>query len=194
MTKYILVGGRVHGSADGGEAFVRELVKDINHTPKILICLFAVEKDQWKERFKGDQEFFGKFLKDFTLELAEENKFTEQVKNTDILFIRGGYTRPLMELLSKDLSWVKEIDNKIIAGTSAGAEAIAKYYFVTKTNRNGEGLGLLPIKFIPHWKSAYFDGEEQNIDWDKIYNDFKNYKEDLDLLVLREGEFKVFNK
>ena len=194
MTKYILVGGRVHGAEDGGKSFVYQLVKGIHHKPKILICLFAVEKELWQERFKGDQEFFGKFLTDFELELADENKFSEQVKNNDILFIRGGYTQSLMELLTKNISWIKELNEKVVAGTSAGAEAIAKYYFVTKTKRNGDGLGLLPLKFIPHWKSAYFDDESLNIDWDKIYTDFKNYKEDLELVVLKEGEFKVFEK
>ncbi len=195
MTKYILAGGRVHVAPDKGKAFIDELVKNFTHKPvKILVCLFAVAKEQWQEKFAGDQEYFSKFISDFELELADENIFTEQVRSSDVIFLRGGHTRPLMDLLTRNTDWLQELDGKVLAGTSAGAEAISKYYFVTKTNRNGEGLGLLPIKFIPHWKSTHFDDEPQNIDWDKIYSDFKNYKEDLELIVLKEGEYKVIEK
>jgi len=195
MTKYILAGGRVHVAPDSGKAFIDELVKNFTHKPvKILVCLFAVPKEQWQEKFAGDQEYFSKFISDFELELADENIFTEQVKNSDVIFLRGGHTRPLMDLLTRKTGWLQELDGKVLAGTSAGAEAISKYYFVTKTNRNGEGLGLLPIKFIPHWKSTFFDDEPQNIDWDKIYSDFKNYKEDLEIIVLKEGEYKVIER
>ncbi len=195
MTKYILAGGRVHVAPDNGKAFINELIKGFSHKPvKILVCLFAVPKEQWQEKFNGDQEYFSKFISDFELELADENIFTKQVKRSDVIFLRGGHTRPLMDLLTKNIDWLQELNGKVFAGTSAGAEAISKYYFVTKTNRNGEGLGLLPIKFIPHWKSTYFDDEPQNIDWDKLYSDFKNYKEDLELIVLKEGEFKVIER
>lgn len=195
MTKYILAGGAIHKALDNGKAFIEELVKDAPNKPvRILICLFAVSKDLWIEKFEGDQEFFSKFISNFELELADEEIFTEQVKKSDVVFIRGGYTKPLIELLSRDLSWAQEIEGKIIAGTSAGAEAIAKYYHVTKTNRTGTGLGLLNIKFVPHWESNFFDGEKHNVDWNKIYTDFKNYKEDIELLTLKDGEFRVIYK
>lgn len=195
MTKYILAGGYVHKADDGGRAFCQELVKGIDKTPvKILVCLFAQPKESWEEKFKGDQEFFSKFISNFDLELATEEQFTSQVKNSDVIFIKGGHTRTLMEFLAKNTEWLEYLDGKVFAGTSAGAEAIAKYYFVTKTMRNGEGLGLLPIKFIPHWRSTYFDDEPQGIDWEKIYSDFKGYKEDLEIVVLKEGEFRVFEK
>lgn len=195
MTKYILAGGGVHLAPDNGKAFINELITGFSHKPvKILVCLFAVSKETWQEKFNRDQEYFSKFISDFELQLADESIFTEQVKRSDVIFLRGEHTRPLMDLLTRNIGWLQEIDGKVLAGTSAGAEAISKYYFVTKTNRNGEGLGLLPIKFIPHWKSTYFDDEPQNINWDKIYSDFKNYKEDLKLIVLKEGEYKVIEK
>ncbi|MCF7831669.1 MAG: Type 1 glutamine amidotransferase-like domain-containing protein [Candidatus Pacebacteria bacterium] len=195
MIKYVLVGGKVHAAPDNGRAFVSELVKDFTDKPvKILICLFAVPKEQRQEKIIGDREYFSKFISDFEIELADENIFTDQVRHSDVIFLRGGHTRPLMDLLTKNLNWLKELDGKVLAGTSAGAEVISRYYFVTKTNRNGDGLGLLPIKFIPHWKSSYFDDEPQNIDWDKIYSDFKNYKEDLELITLKEGEFRVIKQ
>ena len=195
MTKYILVGGYIHKAQDGGKSFCEELIKDINNKPvKILDCMFARKREDWQVSIEKDNVFFSKFIKDFILELADPENFTEQVKNSDIIYLRGGYTLPLIELLNKDLSWIKELEGKVLAGTSAGADAIAKYYAVLKTHRVGDGLGLLPIKFIPHWKSDYSDEEVRDIDWDSEYNKLKEYKEDLEIYALKEGEFKVFNK
>jgi hypothetical protein len=89
---------------------------------------------------------------------------------------------------------IKYLDGKTVAGTSAGGDAIAKYYSVLKTSRVGDGLGLLPIKFIPHWKSNYSDDEVRDIDWEAELNKLREYKEDLPIYTLAEGEFKVFNR
>lgn len=194
MTKYILVGGYVHKAEDGGRAFCEELIKGINKKPiKILDCMFARNLEDWNSSLERDKEFFNKFIADFELELANPDNFTEQVKNSDVVYLRGGYTRKIMEILTNNLDWIKELDGKVVAGTSAGADAIAKYYTVLSTKRTGDGLGLLPIKFIPHWDSDYSDDEAQDINWQDELNKLKEYKEDLPIYTLREGEFKVFN-
>jgi peptidase E len=194
MTKYILVGGYVRKAKDGGKAFCEELVKGIDkHPVKILDCMFARPRDSWKETFDTDNEFFSKFINNFELELADPEIFTEQVRLSDVIFLRGGQTRPLLYTLNKNQDWIHEIEGKVLAGTSAGADVIAKYYGVGKTNRtSGEGLGLLPIKFIPHWKSETF--KEFDIKWDELFDGLKNYKEDLPIYTLAEGEFKVIIK
>ena len=192
-TKYILVGGYIWKAKDGGKAFCAELVKKINKNPiRILDCMFARKKEDWQKILENDQLFFSKFIKNFNLELADPDKFIEQVKNSDVIFLRGGFTHKLFELLNKDLSWIKEINEKVLVGTSAGGEVIAKYYHVLSSNRTGDGFGLLPIKFIPHWKANDFDEVEENFDWDKALKELKEYKEDLPIYTLAEGEFKVF--
>lgn len=195
MTKYILAGGYVHEAQDGGRAFCEELIKGIKNKPvKILDCLFARPEDFWQEGLKSDYSFLSKFIKNFQLELAQPDKFTEQIKESDIIFLKGGYTSMLHEALSKNLKWIQGLDGKVLAGTSAGAEVIAKYYLILKNFRIGDGFGLLPIKFIPHWNSKYFDSETQDIDYDKALIKLKGHKEDIEILTLREGEFKVFEK
>lgn len=195
MIKYILVGGYVNKAQDEGMAFCEELIKGIDKKPiKILDCMFACKKEDWQDSMNKDNVFLSKFIKDFELELADPDKFTEQVKNSDIIYLRGGYTSPLMEALNKDKSWIKELDGKVLAGTSAGADAIAKYYTVLKTHRIGDGLGLLPVKFIPHWKSDYSDDEVRDINWDEELEKLKSYKEDLPIYTLAGGEFVVFEK
>ena len=54
-------------------------------------------------------------------------------------------------------------------------------------------MGLLPIKFIPHWKSDYY-GQKANIDWDALLEKLKSYKENLEVITLTDGQFVVIEK
>ncbi len=193
MTKYILVGGYIHKAPDGGKAFCQEIVKDFTHMPiKILDCMFARSRDIWEDKIKEDQDFLSKFISDFELELADPDRFTEQVENSDVIFFQGGVPYQLMSDLSKNEGWEKKLTDKVVAGTSGGADTLCRYYGVGKTSNIGEGLNLLSIKFIPHWKSDY--GQGLKIDWDNLLKNLQNHKEDLEILTLQEGEFKVIEK
>ena len=68
---------------------------------------------------------------------------------------------------------------------------MAKYYYGLDSLKLCEGLGLLPVKIIVHWHSDY---NAPNIDWDKAYLELKNYKEDLPIITLAEGQFEVITK
>jgi len=195
MTKYILIGGYIHKAADGGKAFFKELVKGFGNDKPVVIlnCLFARSRDSWENKLQENKEFFSRYIDNFEIVLADPEKFTEQVKSSDVIFLQGGFTGPLIDGLSKDRGWIKCLDGKTVAGSSAGGDAIAKYYSVLKTSRVGDGLGLLPIKFIPHWKSDYSDDEVRDIDWEAELEKMKGYKEDLPIYTLTEGEFKAFN-
>ncbi len=192
MTKYILIGGQIQKAPDGGRSFCKELVKEANNTPiRILDCLFARSIEDWEERFEKDIDFFSEYLESFELIRAEPEKFIEQLKNSDILFFQGGSPHKLISILDSVGDWKKELRGKVVVGSSGGADALCVYYGVGKTMNIGEGLGILPVKFIPHWKSNYHP--EINIDWDLLLENLKDYKEDLSLVTLKEGEFKVFN-
>lgn len=194
MTKYILIGGYIHKAEDGGKAFCEELVKGIDHRPvRILDCLFARTEDVWPTKFKDDQEFFAKNMQDFELELAAPDTFMEQVKRSDVIFFQGGTPHLLMSQLDQHEGWDKELDGKVLAGSSGGADTIVAYYGVGKTANIRKGLGLLPIKFIPHWKSAdYAQGLE--IEWEALLEKLKAYEEDLEVVTVGDVEFVVFEK
>lgn len=194
MTKYILVGGYLHKAKDGGRAFCEELVKDFNLNRPIIIlnCLFARPENFWDDKIKENEKFFSKYINSFKLILADPKKFAEQVKNSDVIFLQGGYAESLMQLLSESGDWIKELEGKTIAGTSAGAEVIAKYYYVYEATRVGNGLNLLPIKFMSHWRSKI--DEYNSINWDKAFQELKDYQEDFPIYNLAEGEFVVLNK
>lgn len=190
MTKYILLGGYAKKAADGGKAFCEELVRGFEQPVRILDCMFAASEDTWSERFAGDKEMFAKHLPGVELDfkLATVSEFFEQVKWANAIFLRGGEPSDLMSGLNQSPGWEKELEGKTLAGTSAGAEAISTYYHELSMGKIGHGLGLLPVKVVPHWLSDY---NAPNVDWDKAYAELKEYKEDLEMLALAEGEFKV---
>ena len=194
MTKYILAGGYMHTAADGGAAFCQELVRGFaDGMPlRILDCLFARNPNTWNKKFKEDQEFYSKHLKNFKLELAAPDIFLKQVRESDIVFFEGGIPRQLISLLGDKSLFIEELEGKVLAGTSGGADAICTYYAVGKTSNIGEGLGLLPIKFIPYWESDY--GQGLKIDWDGLRKRLQSHKEDLEIVLLREGEFRVIER
>lgn len=189
-TKYILVGGYPHKAPDGGRAFCEELVKGFNEPVKILDCLYARPKDVWKQVFAEDKEFFAKYLpgKNLEIKLADQKKFIEQVRWSNVIYLRGGITKQLLKLLPTDKVWVNELDGKTLAGTSAGTNAVSKYYYGLSSLKINDGLGLLPVKVIVHWRSDY---NAPNIDWSRAYDELRTHKENLDILTLAEGQFQT---
>lgn len=189
-TKYILVGGYPYKAEDGGKAFAEVLMADFEEPVKILDCLFARPVENWSKAFAEDQYFFAHHLPDKKLEfrLADPDKFMEQVRLAHAVYIRGGETDTLIGLLNKNTGWQKELDGKTLAGSSAGADAIARYYYDLDDLELKAGMGLLPVKVLVHYRSDY---NAPNVSWDKAYSELKDYKENLPILALKEGQFEV---
>jgi peptidase E len=193
MTKYILVGGYPWKASDNGKAFIDELVKGFEEPVKMLECLFARSQEGWQKAYTADEEIFTKHLqgKKFELQLANPERFIEQLRWANAMYIRGGETEPLMETLAQYPGWEKEFEGKTLAGSSAGAMVMAKYAYNIDSLKISEGLGLVPVKVQVHYRSDY---NAPNVDWDKADEELKNYKEDLPVLNLGEGEFEVIEQ
>lgn len=189
--KYILVGGYPFRVQDGGRALCQEMVSGLKGNIKILDCLFARPTETWEEVFAKDNFIFRKNLPDCSLqiELARVDQFTQQVQWADVVYLSGGETDDILRNLKVDLSWLKYIENKTIVGTSAGAYALSKYWHYLDKLALGEGLGLINIKTIVHWQA---NASYPSVNWETIYDDLKQYREDLPILTLREGEYKVY--
>jgi peptidase E len=185
-TKFILAGGVITKKNDGKD-FLEEFVKDFIEPVRILDVLFSRPRKTWEKVFEEDKVFYKERLnKDFILELAEPEKFVEQVKNSDAIFLRGGNTEKLLEFLRQDLSWIDFLEGKTLAGTSAGAEAIAKYDYDIEKLDIRRGLNLVPLKVIVHFKS-----ESYKVDWEKAAEQLEDFGEKLPVHKLEEGEFVV---
>ena len=189
MTKFILVGGYPTKPEDGGQAFVEEMVKDFDEPVRILMCLFARPDETWQEIFEKDTLFFASKLKQkVILELADPEHFVEQVRRNDVMYFRGGRTKKLLNTVNANVGWEKELEGKTVAGTSAGVNFLAKYYYSLDDLEIRPGLGLLPLTSLVHYKSDY---NSPNIDWDKAYQELQEIAPDVPVLTLEEGEFKV---
>ena len=185
--KIILIGGKIYKAEDGGESFCTELVKDLqNQKLKILLCLFANPKELWEQKTEDTKNFFSKFISNFELIIPEEGELIQKAGDCQIVYFLGGYVDLIIESLNNESGWKEMLQNKTVMGSSAGADILCRYFAVGKNGRLGEGFGLLPIKFIPHWKN------NESVDWDTVYQSLKNYGEDLEVLTLSDGQYKVF--
>lgn len=193
MTKYILSGGLLHVAEDGGRALFEEMVKDIEGPVKILNCTFARRRDEWEETCENDRKRVSLFLSDWDVEvlLAQPETFLEQLQWANVLNLKGGDTGVLCDLLKSIGDWTKYLDGKVVVGSSAGAEVLCRYYtWLDNKGKIFEGEGLVPVKFICHWQSN--SDEYAGIDWQQLYQSIEAYGEPLPIVVLREGEFRVF--
>ena len=190
MTKYILVGGYPHKAADMGKAFAEELVKDFQEPVKLLICYFARPRIQWEVNYTADKLFFDALAsgKEIEYQLARVETFIEQVQWMDAMYIRGGDTETLLKHFAQCTGWEKELSGKTVAGSSAGAMALAKYWYSPEKLKTGDGLGFVPVKVNVHYRSNF---NAPNVDWDKADVELKDYREDIEVLNLGEGEFVV---
>ena len=190
MTKYILVGGYPRKAKDGGKSLAEEMIKGFNEPIKFLICYFARPRLYWAAMMIEDRLFFGNHLKGKKIEfqIAKLEKFTDQIKSANIIYIRGGRTDKLIKLLNQCKGWKNELDGKTLVGSSAGAISMATYSYNLDRLELENGLGLLPIKVLVHYLSNY---NAPNIDWTKAEKELAEYKENLEMLKLPEGVFKV---
>jgi len=185
MTKYILHGGAVrHNTLDNKKFFI-ELARSLSDGATILFVPFAREKKLWIDLLEKTKEKFSSAVPDkqFTLILASEDieKFAEQIKEADAIYSIGGDTHSL-------LSYVKKVSNieqlwhgKTVAGSSAGAQMLCKYFYDNDTDGCYEGLGILDVKIFVHWN------EEKSAKLKLL----ENYEEKLEILKIPEQKFLV---
>jgi peptidase E len=198
MTKYILNSGGAAKYPEKEKLFFKEIIKSLDKNPKILFCFFARIREDWEKEFiESKEKISGLINADIKpiFELAFPDKFVEQIKNNDAVIIRGGDDALL-------LHWLRQFDlpsiwkDKVVAGSSAGSDALVKHFWTCDWRQCFDGLGILPIKFIPHFKSNYgYNDHRGPIDWDKAYEELAKYgDETLPINALAEGDFIVIEK
>jgi len=186
MTKYILHGGRGRESNSDNDSFFREMTLGLNGKVRILLNYFAtVEESKNENYFKEETE---RLLQDsenknLEFEVAQIENLKEQMERADVMYLRGGSSRKLIEAISKTPNLEKLFEGKIIAGSSAGAYALSKYYVSNDSGKIGEGLGILNIKCYCHYEEG-----------DKNVPMLKAYKENLPILTLPNYKWAIFYK
>jgi hypothetical protein len=185
MTKYILHGGETRKNSIHNKNYFKEMVKGIK-APKVLIVCFSKPKKNWSKDFAWEKEKFLHIKKKIEFILADDNPkvFAKQVKIADALDIKGGSNKLTCERMKKMKNLEKLFQRKIIAGSSAGANFLSKYYYTRGERRIEKGLGILPMKVFVHYSKA----------WEKEFERLKNYKEDLEVYKIPETKYIIIKK
>lgn len=134
----------------------------------------------------GGIKFYPELKKQFHLEVIKG-----LTKTPRFLLCNFGQGREYWE--AKFPGYSDVIKEDMPAGTEPQF-TLAMHYWTCDWRECQDGLGILPIKFIPHYKSSFgADDPRGPIDWQKAYDQLKAYGgPDLPIVALKEGEYKVF--
>ena len=199
MTKYILNSGGTKNFPEKEKAFVDEILKDLSGEVRVLYCFFAQPREHWETKFIKYQEDFKKLAGEnyqLTFDLALPDQFEKQVMENDIILIQGG-DGYLLKTWLKKFDLIKLFDKKVVAGNSAGSAILSSSFWSVSWRKCMDGLGILPMKFMPHFHSETFDIDDPRgtIDWEKAYDEMKEYVDKtLPIHALEEGDFVVIEK
>lgn len=185
-TKFILHGGNIKTDRDDmNDNFWKEMSSDVCLGDSVLFVYFAGKIKNWPQLFEQNKNEFlqGSKVKDIKFEIARENCFIEQMQKAKVIYLRGGDTWHLLGILKKYSDFSKLIKGKTVAGSSAGAYVLSKYFYSNSEDNIFEGLGILDIKVICH-----YTGDEI------IESRLKSFGDDLEVVKLKNFEYKVIYK
>lgn len=187
MTKFVLHGGYTSTKNKLNAGFYKEISKYLRDGSSILLIYFSRKEDEADKLFEQDKSRILEQSEDKELKvlLATRDNFMEQLRNADAIYMRGGNTDKLLSALKQYPDFEKTIEGKIVAGSSAGAYVLAKYYHSASKGGIHEGLGLLPIRVVCHYNSDGFEKKDDPIAL------MKKYPDDLELVVLKDYEWRT---
>jgi hypothetical protein len=198
MTKYVLQSGGMRNNPEGAKRYFAELVKNIGLSPRILLCFFAQPREVWEEKFNPYADAFNSYMPEGikpTYELSFPDTFAEQVTAADIIYCHGGDDH-LAQYWFEKLNATEVWQGKVVGTNSATTHALSTYFWTCDWRELKEGLGVLPIKTIAHYKSSYGKDDPRGpIDWEKAKEELENYGDtSLPVYALPEGEYVVVNE
>ena len=192
MTKYVLHGGFTRIDNELNRGFWAEVARDVPENGTVLLVFFAAE-DNVSERASATIESIqaqtgGKKL---NLVVAIEKDFLNQLKQANAVYLHGGSTDKLVEILRKYPDLKPLFKNKTIAGSSAGAYMLSTFYPLHHDGwqqEEGRGLGILPLRVICHYESLELPPTPESVEA------LKNMTPELELVLLKDCEWRVFIK
>lgn len=196
MIKYVVQSGGIRNQPELKKQFHQELAAGFGNTPKFLLCNFAQGREYWEQKFLGYSDSIRQDMPDGvepSFVLAMPDQLIEQCQQADVIYFHGGDDHLIQY-------WMRQYDisnlfkDKVVATNSAGSNMLSTHYWTCDWRKCGDGLGILPIKFIPHFKSQFgADDPRGPINWDKAKHDLMLYGDaGLPLYALQEGEYRIF--
>jgi peptidase E len=190
MKRLILMGGRPWFAQDGGKKFVDVLFRYFPKEVKLAFCIFAQPESDWQETTKVNTEMFNKFGGKRTIlyQTMTAKNFAEVSAWADIVYLPGGDTYVLKEKIQACGDIATLWDDKVVAGSSAGADLFCEGFAFLQDKTFGRGLGWVKASCIPHWRSKDFAGYTTK-DWDWAEQESLRQLPDMPVLCLPESEF-----
>ena len=182
-TKFILHGGFAKdGVNEDNYLFYSEILKDTPSSPKILLVPFAKDKIKSSCIRTVSREFQNIASgKELHITVATKENFLKQLTEADVIYFHGGTSTNLLQALEPFGDISEYFNNKIVAGESAGANILCTYFYSPNADKVLKGLGILPVRLIPHYT------EEKK---DKL----NGYGDGMETLFLPEYKFTILNK
>lgn len=183
MTKFILHGGNTRDFNEYNDSFFREMTAESTGKIKILLNYFSRENNEVAQCAEQDKKRILQHSvnKNVDFDIAAPNSMARQLETADVLYIRGGDTEKLVNIMKTIPRFHELLEHKVVAGSSAGVYVLAKYYWENDTDVLGEGLGILNLKARCHYQLQ--DKE--------IINKLLDHKERLPLLTLPNYKWVV---
>lgn len=180
-TKYVLHGGAAQHPNKENDLFFSEILKDTPAIVRVLLVFFASEGEKDAANFSKDTAQFNRVRgnKQLDFEVANQAEFIQQIDAADVVYLGGGTTVKLLAELKKFPDLKGPLSGKIVAGESAGANAVCAYCYSKSGGGIIKGFGLVPIKIIPH-----FNGEH--------LQEMMEVSKELETVTLAEYKFKIF--
>ena len=193
MTRYILNSGGLRGKPELSREFFTEIVSGLGSCPRLLLCYFAKPRKEWEKKYSEDKKEIPKFIPKGVspvFDLALPSKLERQLKDSVAIYILGGDDDLIISNL-KRFNLPRIWEGKTVATNSASSHALSRYFWSCDARTCGDGLGILPIKFLAHYNSDYGSDDSRGpINWKKAYIELKGYgNKKLPIHALEEGYF-----
>ncbi len=183
------MGGRPWVSDDQGEYFTRVLFRYFSKKLNLAFCIFAQAETDWQETEQRNIEMFNlyKGKRDISFQTMTPENFAEVSKWADVIYMPGGDPDILKQKLAACGDIARLWDGKVIAGSSAGADVLCKYYLFLQNKTLSEGLGWVNASCIPHWRDKFEDYTDKH--WDEEETKLHKMYPEIPILCIPEGEF-----
>lgn len=188
MTKYILHGGFTGKDNELNRTFFEEIGRDTPDGGTVLLVYFASKLEDSPNKFEKDRERIAKQShgKNLNFVLADKERFIEQLKQADAVYIRGGNTEKLLATLRSYPDLRPLVQGKTVAGSSAGAYALSKLSVSHDGKKLCEGLGILPLRVVCHYESQELPPYPGSVEF------LEETAKELELIKFKDHEWKVF--
>jgi Peptidase family S51 len=197
MTTYILAGGNDRGNPSYGPALAREIRKVLSGDISILSCLFAIPREDWERTFPEREQWLRQTLgENVSVTMALPGSFTEQVLASDVVYIYGGDNALLSYYLGNNEGLPMLLQDKVVVGSSAGANFLSAHFWTCDWRETRKGSGLTSLNVIPHYKSETYGKNDPRgpINWRRAAQELGEFVGgEAMVTLLREGEFVVAN-